>query len=216
MTQRSKDVQFIHIPLETEITCLMNKSDKLITRLVGFHDYEFLILQFPRIPNIGRYLREGLPLAAHFSQGSSNIFFSSVMECTVEKKHLAICKYPEIFKVFDVREDRRMECLIPVGVTLHDAYYGGVMTDVSEAGCHLVLDVTGGSDIRSLTTGDTLTLELSSQGTLFTVGGEIMHIRKGLSRTALGVAFRDMDNRDASTLTTLIQSLYANQGRRPC
>lgn len=43
-----------------------------------------------------------------------------------------------------------------------------------------------------------------------------MHIRKGLSRTALGVAFRDMDNRDASTLTTLIQSLYANQGRRPC
>lgn len=209
--QKARDVYALDIPMGTPIACLLNKSEKIITRIVGFEPENFLILKFPALTGIKNYLQERTPFAAHLNLGSSSIFFSSYIDAVVERKFLALCQYPSLFKVFDMRGAKRVECLVPAGVMLNDCYYYGVIKDISDGGCHFVLDAVRGNEVRKVVEGDMLTLELGPYTDTLMVTGEVMHARKSLARTTLGIAFRGMEPRDKARLASYLQHLLCNQ-----
>lgn len=209
--QKSKDVYALDIPMGTAITCLLNKSEKIIARMVGFEVDSFLILKFPVIAGIKSYLVERTPFAAHLSLGSSSIFFSSAIDAVMERKFLALCQYPSVFKVFDLRLNKRVDCLVPAGVMLNDCYYYGVIKDLSDGGCHFVLDAVRGNELRKVAAGDMLTLELGPSGDTLMITGEVMHARSSLARTTLGIAFRGIEARDQGRLASYLQHLLCNQ-----
>ena len=208
--QKARDVYALDIPMGTPITCLLNKSEKIITRIVGFEQDHFILLKFPVLTGIKSYLQERMPFAAHLSLGSSSIFFSSYIDAVFERKFLALCQYPSLFKVFDMRTGKRVDCLVPAGILLNDCYYYGVIKDISDGGCHFVLDAVRGTDVRKVVQGDMLTLELGPQNDTLMITGEVMHAKKSLARTTLGIAFRGMEPRDRTRLTAYLQHLLCN------
>ena len=208
--QKARDVYALEIPLGTPITCLLNQTEKVITRLLGIEQDNFLLLKFPALTGVRQYLQERTPFAAHCNLGSSSIFFSSYIDCVIERKFLALCQYPSLFKVFDMRAGKRVECMVPAGIILNDAYHYGVVKDIGDGGCNFVLDAVRGNDARPMATGDMLTLELGPSHDTLIITAEVMHAKRGLARTTLGIAFRGMDARDRARLSVYIQQLLCH------
>lgn len=209
--QKSRDVYSLDIPMGTSITCLLNKTEKIITRVVGYEQDNFIIMKFPVLAGIKSYLVERASFAAHLNVGSSSIFFSSHIDAVLERKFIALCQYPSVFKVFDMRLTKRVDCLVPAGIMLNDCYYYGVLKDLSDGGCHFILDAVRGNEIRKAAAGDMLTLEMGPLGDTIMITGEVMHSRSNLARTTLGIAFRGMDARDKARLNNYLQHLLCNQ-----
>lgn len=209
--RRLKTIYSVEMPIGVTITCLVNKVEKIDTRLIGYEEDSFIILKFPYLTCIKKYLAENMPVNASFSCGNTNIFFTSYIETAVIKKFLAICDYPPHFKMIDLRKARRVQCLVPAGISLDTGYHYGVLRDISAGGCQLVLNAAHMEVPALPEVNETLALELGPQNSTQLLTGTIKHVQKNKNLTALGIAFMSLADREVSKLEDYVQRLSDNR-----
>ncbi|MEG2173525.1 MAG: PilZ domain-containing protein [Desulfovibrionaceae bacterium] len=207
MQDSGKIVQDISLATGQSITCLFNKVLKVEAQLVGFAEQDFLVLQFPYITGIRNQIIPNTSFAAHLRMSQSLIFFSSIVEHIYEKKKLVICTYPTSFKLFEARITQRFPCFVPISLSINDAYMLAVTQDISNNGCHLVVEAAYYKFARAIQLKDTLTVEFGSgNSSSFLVSAEVVYLKQGLASTHLGLHFTSIAGEDSITLKQLIQS----------
>lgn len=206
MADSGKMVQNINFVIGQSITCLFNKVLKVEAQLVGFVDQELIVLQFPYIVGIRSQLSNTSNFAAHLRLSQSLIFFSSAIEHIYDKKKLVVCTYPASFKVFEARITRRFPCFVPITLSINDVYMLAVTQDISNNGCHLIVETGHFKAARSIQLRDTLTVEFGS-GIIdsFLVSAEVVYLKHGLASTHLGLHFTSIAGDDSTSLKQLIQ-----------
>lgn len=207
MADSGKIVQNVGLGMGQTITCLFNKVLKVEAQLVGFVEQEFIILQFPYVSGIRNQLSSNTSFAAHLRLSQSLIFFSSIVEYVYEKKRLVVCSYPASFKVFEARITKRFPCFVPIALSINDTYVLAVTQDISNNGCHMVIEAAHYKTARSIQLKDTLTVEFGPGiAGSFLVSAEVVYLKHGLATTRLGLHFTSIAGEDSISLKQLIQS----------
>lgn len=207
MANSGKIVQNVGLSMGQNITCLFNKVLKVEAQLVGFVDQEFIILQFPYISGIRSHLSSNTSFAAHLRLSQSLIFFSSTVDYVYEKKRLVVCSYPTSYKVFEARITKRYPCFLPIALSVNDTYILAVTQDISNNGCHLVVEAGHYKAARSIQLKDTLTVEFGSGiNESFLVSAEVVYLKHCLATTRIGLHFTSIAGEDSISLKQIIQS----------
>ncbi len=205
--QRPVTMYNMDIPLGTVFTCLFKNGTKLETQLVGYEHDNFFLLKFPTISGIGNYLVKDTPMAVLFKAKGFNVTFASTLNTPIPRKFLSFCNYPAKFKLYEIRNTTRTDCLLPASVTVKDERYYGVVQDISQDGCKLVLEGVGGTNLRKLEQGERIQLEIWTQRDAMHVNATIMRSMKNISRVMLGLAFADVTKQDLAIIQSFISSL---------
>lgn len=207
MEYSGKIVQNVSLNTGQSITCLFNKVTKIEAQLVGFAEQECIILQFPYIAGIRSQVVINTAFAAHLRLSQSLIFFSSMVEHVFEKKRLVVCSYPTSFKLFEARITRRYPCFVPISLSINDSYILAVTQDISNNGCHLVIEAAHYKSARSIQLKDTLTVEFGTVNSgNFLISAEVVYLKQGLASTHLGLHFTSIAGVDSVSLKQLILS----------
>lgn len=207
MANSAKIVQNVNLSMGQTITCLFNKVLKIEAQLIGFVEQDILILQFPYISGIRSQIAANTSFAAHLRLSQSLIFFSSTVEYVYEKKKLVICSYPTSFKVFEARITKRFPCFVPIALSINDTYILAVTHDISNNGCHLVIEAGHYKAARSIQLKDTLTVEFGPGiSESFLVSAEVVYLKHCLATTRLGLHFTSIAGEDSISLKQIIQS----------
>lgn len=206
MEDKGKIVTRVDLCTGQTITCLLNKSQKIETQLVGFAEEQFLLLQFPYIAGIRNLLLPGQTFAAHLRLSQSVIFFSSTVEHTIEKKRLVVSSYPASFKVFEARSKERFSCFLPVSLSAGDTFMQGVTSDISASGCHIIIDTSYYKTARFININGIISVEFGiNHSSGFVVSAEVLFLRTGLAATHLGLRFSSIAPDDSEHLKNIIQ-----------
>ncbi len=202
-------VHSLDIPLGTTFSCLLKNNTKFETQLVGYEHDNFFLLKFPTVTGIDTYLTREANIAARFSTSGYTITFVSVITIPIARRFLAFCQYPANFKVSEIRNTKRVDCLIPTGGTVSgsNTKFVGVIQDISMAGCRLILEGIHGTLLRKLEAGHRLTLEAWTQKDTLNIEATVVRASQGISRVVLGLSFSDLSKQDLAVIESFIYSL---------
>lgn len=188
----------VSLSIGTGTRLLLNFSgmrENLSSEIIGLYPYEFLIFKMPLIPGIRNKLLPGEGVTVRYMQGGSIFGFSTcILNHVLKPASLVFVEYPEFVEQLDLRQHRRVDCLLPGKVHCRHGEYRCVLADLSPGGGKVVLDVKASDPVKSLGVGDMLILRLG----LFAGKGDVSvscllkNIAQDASRLQLGVQFRDM------------------------
>ncbi len=199
----------LEIPLGTTFTCVLKNNTKFETQLLGYEHDNFFLLKFPTVTGIDAYLVHNAAIAGRFRTSGYHITFATVITLPIPRRFLAFCQYPSQFKVYEVRNTKRMDCLIPSGVTLEgveDKFYG-VIQDISMSGCRLILEAIHGTVLRKLAVGHRLVLEAWTQKDTLNVEAVVTRANHSISRVVVGLSFNDLSKQELSIIESFMYSL---------
>ncbi|MFV0423935.1 flagellar brake protein [Oleidesulfovibrio sp.] len=169
--------------------------DNLASELVGLYPYEFLILKMPLVPGIRSKLIPGEQLTVRYMQGGSIYGFSTVIVNHILKPaSLVFVEYPKFVEQLDLRQHKRIDCLLPGRLHCRHGEYRCVMVDLSSGGGKVVLEIKSSDPVKGISPGDMLILQLS----LYAGKGDISiscllkNVSQDVSRMQLGLQFRDL------------------------
>ncbi len=205
--QRPIIINNMDVPMGTVFTCLFKNNTKLEAHLVGYEHDNFFLFKFPTISGIANYLTKDAPIAALFKANGFNVTFASTLSIPIPRKFLAFCEYPAKFKLYEIRNTTRADCLLPVAITINENRFFGVVQDISPDGCRLTLEGVHGTDLRKVEQGERIKLEVWTQKDTINVSGVIMRCIKNIARVTFGVSFADVSKQDDAIIHDFISSL---------
>ncbi len=202
-------VHSLDIPLGTTFSCSLKNNTKFETQLVGYEHDNFFLLKFPTVTGIDSYLTRDAHLAALFQTSGYTITFASIITIPIPRRFLAFCKYPANFKVSEIRNTKRIDCLIPTGGTVlgGNTRFVGVIQDISLAGCRLILEGIHGTLLRKLEVGNRLELEAWTQKDTLNIEAAVVRVQHNISRVVLGLSFNGLSKQDTSIIESFIYSM---------
>ncbi len=195
------------VPIGTVFTCLFKNNTKLDAQLVGYEHDGFFLLKFPTISGIANYLTKDAPIAALFKANGFNITFATTLSLPIPRKFLSFCNYPSKFKLYEIRNTTRADCLLPMAITVDGVRFFGVVQDISMDGCRITFDGVEGTDLRKLDSGDSVLLEIWTQKEAINAKVIIMRAVKNINRISFGVSFTELTKMDTAAIQGFILSL---------
>ncbi len=204
--KKFKVVTHYPIAIGTELNCLFNNSTKLSLRCVGIEEDSFLLFRFPIITGLANYMQAATPLSIFFNSQGYKVAFKTSISLSLPKLRLCFCSYPIGFHLLEVREEERVQCLIPTAVML-DKKYVGVLQDISLNGCLLTFDSIHGTPLRSFRQDQRLSLEIWTPKDTFYIQGTIKRLIKNFTRISLGMSFNNLSKDDERNLESFLYSL---------
>ena len=120
--------------------------------LVGLVQGDFLILRMPLVQGLRARFAAGEPVVMRYlARGAIYGFTSSVLCSATRPCFLLFIAFPEVLEQLELREHRRVNCLLPVTMRAGGAVIDAIMLDISLGGCQVALDV--GETAKALAVG---------------------------------------------------------------
>lgn len=185
-------------------------SDNHACDLIGYQACDYLVVRMPLVPGIRSYLTPGQGIKVRYLQGGTIFGFSAqVLSHVPRPAFLAFISYPDEIEVVELRQHRRVSCLLPASLHGAQGIYKAIMLDLSAGGCKVSVEAERNHPLRSLKPHDMCVLHT----TLAEGGGAIVLscLIKGIAiegdRVQLGLQFMDLDDMTQLAITGFLDSV---------
>ncbi|MBN1548003.1 MAG: flagellar brake protein [Syntrophaceae bacterium] len=144
-------------------------SYRLNSEIVGYEKSEYLIIKMPKSSNINylktKFYRGNKIIIRYLDRGTVYRFETEIIGIMYDPARLILTKYPKIVSEYDLRDKRRYECFIPAQAKLDQDTYLGMIVDISENGCLLMLKASENDKLPASNIGDQFEFTIVIPGT---------------------------------------------------
>jgi len=181
--------------------------DRAVTsQLIGMQVGSYLIVQLAENNWIQARLSEDESLSARYILSDAVFKFkTTVIRMLKDPDYLLFLSYPDVVKSCNVRAEKRVECFLPVQMTLDTFCLKGIIVNINQSGCLCMVDNGPFPDPCAFEYLD-LSLHYGQSETL-TVKADIRSIRKQGTRTSIGLMFNNLDGFSKNVLSALVPAL---------
>jgi c-di-GMP-binding flagellar brake protein YcgR len=240
LSEASSAGQRLSIDIGAEVQLEMDGiSERLRCHVIGMRPGEYLIITIPevRIPGgitykfaAGRSL-----LVRYMHQGTVFGFETIVLGTTTHPARLVFLRYPRIIQEHNIRQQPRVECLLPSKISLSEKKPGdkkpaektastpsanektaggktieGNVLDLSESGCRFRLkNATLQAEKIVLDNTDpavTLNLQLPGVPGELTLPGLLRNRKEDSDKTEIGISFQEINPADKEKLVSYLKN----------
>ena len=132
---------FIELGTEFQIE-IEGITFRLKSTLVGMELGQYLIIKTPSFPsevgNIKQKLFPGIEIVVRYlHKGTVFGFRTQLIEAFFTPRRLLFLEYPKVIEHYDLRSNRRVECIIPAKIILKEKETEGTILDINEKGCRI-------------------------------------------------------------------------------
>ncbi len=134
--------QRLFIELGTALLLEPETPDRTVTsQLTGMQVGSYLIVQLTENNWIQARLSEGEHLSARYILSDDVFKFkTTVIRILKNPDYLLFLAYPDVVKSCNVRTEKRVECFLPVSITLETHCLSGVIVNINQKGCQCNVD----------------------------------------------------------------------------
>ena len=201
-TDISETGKRIYIELGTQLQIeIEGIAFRFKSELIGMESGGYLILKIPLIPdeapvgNIKHKLFPGMQIVVRYlHKGTVFGFRSQLIDAIFSPQRLLFLKYPQIVERYDLRSDKRVDCILPAILILDDLEIGGTILDINKKGCRYL-----SKEVRDL---KSLSAQIDEDATLRClfpgiegeriISGNVKNIQQDRQGVSLGIQFREM------------------------
>ncbi|MDL2291185.1 flagellar brake protein [Desulfovibrio sp. OttesenSCG-928-F20] len=187
---------------------LSSESVPLQGEFLGTSHYEFLIIRLPSIPGLLKKMLPHLRIEISFlSGGARNSFIAEIITYTARPALLLFTSYPDRMSVMETRKSQRVTCAVPASLITPYGDALAVISDLSNGGCRVVMEMTGQSTVRKITEGDRVVMQLplSPQESQVRGIGLVRSVETSGSRLTLGLAFEEKNGRFIDSVAAYLE-----------
>lgn len=185
-------------------------TTKFSSKLIGYAVHEYLIIKTPIFGNVGLLtakLFTGNKIIVRFvADGTVYGFEAEILGMMSAPVKLLVSSYPKVVHQYELRGEKRYECIIPGTLHKEDDKYPAAMTDVSQQGCGITVKARDSHAMPIFKIGDQVAFHFvvpGSEEKLF-LSGELKNLNQDKTRTILGVTFLDITDGLKNTLNNYI------------
>lgn len=183
----------IGTPIHLEIEGV---SIPLESSLIGMEADNYLIIKTPRpYPTIKQKLYQGNHcIVKYLFQGTVFAFQTKIIDSIAQPVRLLFLEYPKIIQRHDLRDHRRIDCVIPTKIVAQDEEKMGAVVDVSKRGCRVHVQIYPGDKVPAIAMNDEITLLAKFPGVEgeLEIRGRVRNIRKSRHEMVFGVVYQEI------------------------
>lgn len=184
--------------------------DNIPTDLVGIVQGEYLILKMPMVPGIRARLGQGEPVTIRYLCGGVIYGFgTSVITFISRPGFLVFLAFPDVVEQLELRQHRRVNCLLPCALHVPGCILSGIMLDVSLGGCRVALDPGCDMTPEALAAHDMVVLHLptliETENTVLSCHVKAANLVSG--RIHAGLQFFDLDEGARGALFAYLEAV---------
>ena len=180
--------------------------------LVGMECDKYLILRVSGSKGLKKNLAEGVETVCRYVQNGAVYGFRTIVLASIQyPMPLLFLAYPAITENINLRQEERIDCLLPSEVVLGKTVMTGIILDVSHHGCKLALKAADGANVPSLSLNNDIVVkaQLSAKSETETFTGKVRNIKMDNDRIVLGIQFADTPFETAERLTAYIRNVLS-------
>lgn len=199
--------QRLFLELGTALQLTPEDPDRAVSgELIGMRVGQYLIV---------RVSEKNWPKAAPVPEESLQVryilsndvlgFKTRIIRTVRNPDYLIFLAYPEDVKSCNIRSEKRVECFLPVRMTLENQSLEAVIININKNGCLVQVENCPEIDCCRLTP---VTLQLSyGQFDTLTLQGDIRTENRQGSQSRFGILFEDLDGFSQKVLSTLVPAV---------
>ena len=200
-----------HLQIEIEGIAFRFKSE-----LVGMESDEYLILKIPLIPDdapVGNIKHKLFPemqiVVRYLHKGTVFGFRTQLIDAIFTPRRLLFLKYPQIVEHYDLRSDRRVDCILPAKIILSDLEIEGTILDINKEGCRYLTKEVKDAKSLSVQIDEEATLRCQFVGVEGEqiISGNVKNIQQDMQGVSLGIQFQDMADGIKSIIADYISTI---------
>jgi len=173
---------------------------KLESELISIEDNQYLLIKMPPIYtviNASKFIYKGKTIFVRYQTKGSVFGFQThiVAFNSAAEKTISIA-YPNEIENYDLRENKRIDCYLPVNVIIEDHVVHGGIINISEEGCLIVIDPaeTGRSkELLKINDNINISFQLPGVGEDLYVKAIQKNLVMSTENIRIGIKFVDMD-----------------------
>lgn len=173
------EIEGIELPLQSSI--------------VGLEASKYIIIKTPEPLNrIEHKLFKGTGLIIRYiNDGTVYAFQCNIMEIITKPLSLLFVEYPKIIQRHDLREQRRVNCHIPVQISSNSKENIGCIVDIAVSGCRCIVKGDKNPDLISCDLDAPLSLKCIIPGNkdVTTLRGKIKNLKRTRREIDIGINF---------------------------
>ncbi len=127
---------------------------KLESELMGIEDHQRLLIKMPPIYTVidaSKFVYKGKTIFVRYqAKGSVFGFQTHIISFNSNTEKTISITYPNEIENYDLRENKRIDCYLPVDVIVEDHVAHGGIINISEEGCLIVIDPAEPESIKGL------------------------------------------------------------------
>ncbi len=191
----------MHMEVGTKLKIQIEGSKaKLESELMGIEDHQRLLIKMPPIYTVidaSKFVYKGKTIFVRYqAKGSVFGFQTRIISFNSETEKTISIAYPNEIENYDLRENKRIDCYLPVNVIVEDHVTNGGIINISEEGCLIVIDpATTDSSKDLLKINDNLNMSFQLPGVREDL--YVSTLQKNLVINSedirIGIQFVDMD-----------------------
>ena len=177
--------------------------------MTGMKIGQYIIISIPDFLSKirSKLFKENKVIIRYLYKGQVIAFASELIDYITLPDHLIFIKYPVKLMQKNIRETKRIECLIPATTTLSEMEFHLVITDISLKGCGLKLHIGNDPDKVDIKINQKLIVKsmyLSGKSEI-EFSGIVKNYKKNNDKVFIGIQFRELP----SDIQDYIQSYNA-------
>lgn len=164
--------------------------------MVGMEPDNYIILKTPRpYPTIKQKLYQGNQcIVKYIFQGTVFAFQTKIIDSISQPFRLLFLEYPKIIQHHDLRDYKRIDCVIPAKIVVKDEEKMAAVVDVSKRGCRVQIQIYPGDLVPAIVINDEVVLWAKFPGVEgdLEIHGRVRNIRKSRHEMVLGVVYLEI------------------------
>jgi c-di-GMP-binding flagellar brake protein YcgR len=185
-------------------------SFRMNSEIVGYEKSDYLIIKMPKASNMNylktKFYRGNKITIRYLDHGTVYRFETEIIGVVNDPAHLILTRYPKIVSEYDLRDKKRYECFIPAEAKMGQEKYMGMIVDISENGCLLMLKSADNDKLPEANIGDKLdfTILIPGDDVGHQLTMEAKNIKKDSQVCFLGGNFIEINEELKKTMTQYI------------
>lgn len=166
--------------------------------MVGMEPDAYIIIKTPRpYPTIKHKLYQGNQcIVKYMFQGTVYAFQTKIIDSIASPFRLLFLEYPKIIQHRDLRDHKRIDCLIPAKVVIKKEEKQGAIVDISKRGCRVQIQIFPGDKIPSILINEEITLRAKFPGVEeeLQIVGKVKNLLKSRYEMVFGIVYQEMSH----------------------
>lgn len=188
-------------------------NEKLKSKIVGLEHGEYLILRDPAgTAEMRGGLNPGTLLVVKYLHHSIAYGFQTHVLTTINNpSNLVFIAYPQVVAEQSLRSEKRYDCHFNCKVKIETSEKSGTVVDVNTGGCCCIIPIIkSDAEPHLMAVGTVIEIEIAKPESeeIISVQATINNISEDNSIARIGVAFKDVDEKNRKALKELLFPLF--------
>lgn len=159
---------------------------------IGGVHYHFLIVKMPNIPGLRNSLLPRTLVEIQYQlNGSVCSFYTEIMAHVMRPAMMCFVTYPDRLSIMEIRRHTRLSCALPCSLHCQHGEFDGLISDISEGGCRMLMPVAGNTAPRNLESESSVVLRtiLSPSDEAISIAATVKALGTRGSKISIGIGF---------------------------